>query len=799
MIRRRRGRCPPSPRRSKVPSPFWERASRTSGGCDPSSTSRDHGAAPASFSDVARARAIFRDTSRDVDVVRVAVVARADLRGARHPSARRPRFEPDRRSPPDWSRPASRARPRAPRALADAAARGAPDREDAGADDPAPDPTSDAAELAAIMSHVRAALRVADAPGSPQNRGMVWGEGRNLGMPVRWCLRHDGASFVEEAVGPELSYVSGHSSDAPDVWETDFSGYTQSSQLDDREALLASWVRTNWWAHPDAGDALELTLGRCTDAERADAAVEHDEAVVCARVRDGGVIVARIFVSTREWTPTRMTVRVCGDEERWVFQNWNAHTRSGTAHRTDRADGADGADGASPGLVYPGKTTLTGASGGKQEFRAGGVRANAGASAAFFRTPAPPIGTPGRHPDRVSSTPSRANRGGVTFDSRLPPEVCVERARSSHVLVRPEIDGVDVGPFILDTGASGLVITGRAAETLGLRAFGEVFVSGVAGKVPCRFRRAGSLTLGPVTVDAPVFMEMDVGGIVSGASEPVAGIVGFDAFKSSVLEVGPGGSPVRLYDPATFVAPAAWRWRSLLMVSNVPHVAADFAGAPNGEARVFMIDSGAGGADCIFHARAVEELGLRRLLPPADGGGARSSSRVRGVGGSGGESSGATRAYRGKLEWLRLRETGESGNGSGTESSTGSSTSTSYVDIYVVVDVDVVEIGRGSIRKSERVARGGRGVRPQRTQLRAHLRQRAQLETGGVRRSNRRVALLVDGVDPKPCEGVLCESVEWEEEKATRRAERRKKREAFFPSPEEWRGFLDCVEFGNDQ
>ena len=416
-----------------------------------------------------------------------------------------------------------------------------------------------------------------------------------------------------------------------------------------------------------------------------------------------------------------MTVRVCGDEERWVFQNWNAHTRSGTAHRTDRADGADGADGASPGLVYPGKTTLTVASGGKQEFRVGGVRANAGASAAYFRTPAPPIGTPGRHPDRVSSTPSRANRGGVTFDSRLPPEVCVERARSSHVLVRPEIDGVDVGPFILDTGASGLVITGRAAETLGLRAFGEVFVSGVAGKVPCRFRRAGSLTLGPVTVDAPVFMEMDVGGIVSGASEPVAGIVGFDAFKSSVLEVGPGGSPVRLYDPATFVAPAAWRWRSLLMVSNVPHVAADFAGAPNGEARVFMIDSGAGGADCIFHARAVEELGLRRLLPPADCGGARSSSRVRGVGGSGGESSGATRAYRGKLEWLRLRETGESGTGSGTarrrrRSRRRRRPRRRWSPTSTAPPVDGRHLRRrrrrnwtGCIRKSERVACGGRG------------------------------------------------------------------------------------------
>jgi predicted aspartyl protease len=41
----------------------------------------------------------------------------------------------------------------------------------------------------------------------------------------------------------------------------------------------------------------------------------------------------------------------------------------------------------------------------------------------------------------------------------------------------------EVGPFILDTGASGLVITQSAANALGLTAFGEVFVSGVSGKV----------------------------------------------------------------------------------------------------------------------------------------------------------------------------------------------------------------------------------------------------------------------------------------------------------------------------
>ena len=41
-------------------------------------------------------------------------------------------------------------------------------------------------------------------------------------------------------------------------------------------------------------------------------------------------------------------------------------------------------------------------------------------------------------------------------------------------------------------------------------------------------------------------------GRTTGAPEPIAGIIGFDAFKSSVLEVGPGGWPVRLYDPETF-------------------------------------------------------------------------------------------------------------------------------------------------------------------------------------------------------------------------------------------------------
>ena len=127
------------------------------------------------------------------------------------------------------------------------------------------------AALESLLANVRVALRVSG-PAETHASAMIWGDGENLGMPVRWCLRHDGARFLEEALGPELSYVSGcdHTSldesmdgSEPAVspehthvtaWETDFTGYTQRLALDDREAaLLFGWTRCHFWAKPRAG------------------------------------------------------------------------------------------------------------------------------------------------------------------------------------------------------------------------------------------------------------------------------------------------------------------------------------------------------------------------------------------------------------------------------------------------------------------------------------------------------------------------------------------------------------------
>jgi len=75
-------------------------------------------------------------------------------------------------------------------------------------------------------------------------------------------------------------------------------------------------------------------------------------------------------------------------------------------------------------------------------------------------------------------------------------------------------------------GASGLVIEPAAADALGLAAFGRLHVAGIAGRVPCRYRRAASLAVGPLTMARPLFMEMALGGLVRGAPGPVIGIIG---------------------------------------------------------------------------------------------------------------------------------------------------------------------------------------------------------------------------------------------------------------------------------
>lgn len=68
-----------------------------------------------------------------------------------------------------------------------------------------------------------------------------------------------------------------------------------------------------------------------------------------------------------------------------------------------------------------------------------------------------------------------------------------------------------------------------------------------------------------------------------------------------------------LHDPSTYPTQSlTHRWQSLVMLANLPHVEVLLTVIEGNQPQrcMLMLDSGAGGVDAMFHARAVQELGL---------------------------------------------------------------------------------------------------------------------------------------------------------------------------------------------
>ena len=466
------------------------------------------------------------------------------------------------------------------------------------------------------------------------HQGEIWGNGAHLGMDVRWKLAYADENFIDECVNPHLAYVSGFDAERNEVWETDFSGYTQTLDLDDREAaLLATWIRTGYWVSRDCLETkglLEVTYVKDTN---------ENERVVAVRLKDDGLIVANVFLCKETYLPKKVQIKCCGSVETWKYSRWKAYQHGQ--------------------FMFAETCEIIGSSGSTQRFDAQGYRAKS--SSKTFSSPekrfdSELISIENDDDNRVGESSGSSSSSSSSSSSKYKVEVV--KCSSDHVLVRPYINGRDVGPFILDTGASGLVLDQRVADDLDLATFGEVHVSGVSTKVKCAFRRAKELKIGKLKIEKPVFMQMDASGVVSGCSERVAGIIGFDAFKSSIVDVSSGNDKTVHIYPRGYFDANDWPWQNVSIVSNVPHLKARFSGKGNHQTklRMFMVDSGAGGADVIFHGRAVESLDLENALLSKNE--VRRTSTVRGVSGSGGGGGGAEKCVKATLDWIEFENEG---------------------------------------------------------------------------------------------------------------------------------------------
>ncbi len=177
------------------------------------------------------------------------------------------------------------------------------------------------------------------------------------------------------------------------------------------------------------------------------------------------------------------------------------------------------------------------------------------------------------------------------------------------------------------------------AQEAGLEPFGSVPARGVGGTTDAHFYRAPSLSLGPVTIDDPIFVGIDLAFLDQYMGVRVAGVLGYEFLARTVVEFDITGAAIALHDPDTYdernhAQPRDWR--DLILYNRHPCVPASFEGHEG----VFNLDTGAAQSHVTFHALATEKLSL---LDGRD----TTHAQLGGVGGS-------VPARAGTLEWFEL-------------------------------------------------------------------------------------------------------------------------------------------------
>ncbi|MEW6073445.1 MAG: retropepsin-like aspartic protease [Planctomycetota bacterium] len=387
-------------------------------------------------------------------------------------------------------------------------------------------------------------------------------------------------AFVRERQGRFAGAVG---FDGTTAWSRDRSGLTRVLELEDRDvALLEHWIATGLWLSP----AIPLRF----------AVLDAGEETVRLRVAVPDTpLEGTLEIDRASWLPRRLVLVTDGGENTWTFADWRPIAGLLFAHSLTARDAGGLAD------VYTAR--------------------EGGPAPTFVRSP-------------YACFPHAAE--DTHFAPDVPAAVESRRAeRTGHLLVHPRVNGEDVGWFIFDTGAGAMCIDDDAADSLDLEAFGEETAVGVAGTLTARFRAAKDFVLGPLTLDDPIFVELELGFLGPFLGVEIAGICGYDFLERAVVELTPSTGALAVHDPAAFSLAGA-EWRTLHVDENHPVVEASFEGDRTG---FFKLDTGA--ADTVtFHAPAVERLGLLE-------GREVKRTLAMGVGGGG-------TGYRGQLEWFAL-------------------------------------------------------------------------------------------------------------------------------------------------
>ena len=405
------------------------------------------------------------------------------------------------------------------------------------------------------------------------------GRALNLGEEVDCHLTFAPGGNYAVRLSGELGSAQGF--DGSEAWETGFDGSTRRLELEERDrTLLTSWIQTGHWL--DARAPIDVSW----------ASSDRDGTLLQVRLRDTP-LTGVLEVDAGTGLPSGLRMETNAADKQWSFQDWRDVGGVRVAHHVRiEQEGAP-------------ETWM------RWESHA--------AAPVTVRSP--------------FSRPRGKPRGTVYEPSLSGPVPSIKLA-SGHVMVNPRVNGRDVGWFLLDSGAGATCIERRVARELGMRDVGDLLAVGTSGSTEADMRRGERLSLGPVTLEDPNFLALDLRFLASLSDERISGILGYDLFARCVLELDSRSGDVALYAPESYSADVDWQ--VLRIDSRVPTVEARFEGDHSG---FFRIDSGAGGT-VTFHSPLVEELELLEGRKVRRG-------RAGGVGGS-------APVYSGRIAWFEL-------------------------------------------------------------------------------------------------------------------------------------------------
>ena len=385
------------------------------------------------------------------------------------------------------------------------------------------------------------------------------GTSRFMGTDGRFTLAFDAEGrFVETIEGP-ISRTSGFDGDS--AWEIDWNGIPRDLKLGERdELLLRLWAATGLWTRSPAG----LRVDEFGDGFR-------------LSVAEGGMV-AEVAVDSKTALPTSFRYQL-----------------GATASTTDLSDYDR-----TSGLSVPRRIETRSEGGDELILTAEQV---AFTSQFDFRRPT-------------------SLQVAASFDAAAPASLEIKVAPTQHLMVRGVVNGQDVGWFIFDSGAGANVLSTTAAEAVGADAVGSTSVLGVGGSVEGTVYRVESLTVGPLTLDDPLMIGVDLSPYEPHLGVKLGGIIGYGLLAQAVVTYEFDGPTIKLTHPATHKLEGA-SWDDLLLYNRTSHVEAEF----EGHRGVFLLDTGAANKSVGIYAPATERLGLLTSRETTD-------SQVAGGGGA---------------------------------------------------------------------------------------------------------------------------------------------------------------------